>query len=105
MTMKLRFLSGVNFHERKFPSPWLVYLEKVATSKVFVRDCTMVPPYALLLFGGTLVVRHAERKLVVDGWIKFEADAKVGVLVKRARFHLERLAARGQDRAPPLTTI
>lgn len=34
------------------------YFEKVKTTKVYVRDCTMVTPYPLLLFGGEIVVKH-----------------------------------------------
>jgi hypothetical protein len=35
-----------------------MYFEKVKTTKVYVRDCTMVTPYPLLLFGGQIVVKH-----------------------------------------------
>jgi hypothetical protein len=28
------------------------------TSKVYIRDCTTVSPFALALFGGTLVLHH-----------------------------------------------
>ncbi len=44
--------SSVNFSCGKFESGWLAYSEIVETSKVFVRESSMVPVYAVLLFGG-----------------------------------------------------
>lgn len=39
---------------------------QVRTSKVFLRDSTMVSPYPLLLFGGELKVKHAQQLITVD---------------------------------------
>jgi ATP-dependent RNA helicase DHX29 len=39
--------------------PFLMFHEKVKTSRVFVRDSTVVAPAALLLFGGAIDVHHA----------------------------------------------
>ena len=50
--------ASVNFGIGKFDSGWLVYTEVVETSKVFVRECSMVPIYAMLLFGGELEVNR-----------------------------------------------
>jgi hypothetical protein len=38
--------------------PLKVFHEKVKTSQVYVRDGTVVSPFALLLFGGALTVEH-----------------------------------------------
>jgi ATP-dependent RNA helicase DHX57 len=43
---------SVNFACGKFESGWLAYSEIVETSRVFVRESSMVPVYAVLLFGG-----------------------------------------------------
>lgn len=43
---------SVNFDVGKFDSGWLVYTEMVATAKLYVRESSLVPVYALLLFGG-----------------------------------------------------
>ncbi|CAM9277213.1 unnamed protein product, partial [Phaeothamnion confervicola] len=51
--------SSVNFSTRDWSCPWLVYHERVQTSKVFIRDSTEVPAYALLLFGGEICVQAA----------------------------------------------
>lgn len=44
--------ASINYTTNDWSCPWLVYHERVRTSAVFVRDCTEVSPYALLLFGG-----------------------------------------------------
>ena len=55
------------------------------TSRLFVHDVTVIPPYSLLLFGGTIAIQHMEGTLSVDDWFKFTAPARVGVLVQRLR--------------------
>ena len=74
-----------------FESRWLVYYEKVLTSRVFLRDSTMVTPYPLLLFGGELKVRHAEHVVTVDGWIEFGAPPRTAVLFRQLRDELNKL--------------
>jgi ATP-dependent RNA helicase DHX57 len=44
--------ASVNAALGHFASPYLVYQEKVKTSRVFIRDCSMVPQLPLLLFSG-----------------------------------------------------
>ena len=76
---------------RSYRVPWLVYYQKVQTSKVFLRDATMVPAYAMLLFGGRIDVLHERGKIVVDKWMYFQAPARVGVLVRELRKSLDLL--------------
>ncbi|KAG6617899.1 ATP-dependent RNA helicase [Phytophthora cinnamomi] len=83
--------SSCNFSQTNYDSPWLLYTELVQTSKIFVRESTMVNPYALLLFGGRLEVIHEKNLLTLDGFIRFSAVARIGVLVKSIRQHLDRL--------------
>ncbi|XP_057710392.1 putative ATP-dependent RNA helicase DHX57 [Corythoichthys intestinalis] len=106
-TSELRFLtksdgcvqvhpSSVNYNVRKYPSPYLVYLEKVKTSRVFIRDCSTVSVYALVLFGGGAInVEMHKGQFVIsldDGWIRFAADShQVAELVKELRWELDRL--------------
>ncbi|KDO33210.1 hypothetical protein SPRG_02022 [Saprolegnia parasitica CBS 223.65] len=82
--------SSINFTLGQFESPWLMYTDLVQTSRLFVRQSTMVAPYALLLFGGALHVQHEKGLIVVDDWIRFNAVARIGVLVKSLRLHLDR---------------
>jgi ATP-dependent RNA helicase DHX57 len=83
--------SSCNFTQANYDSPWLLYTELVQTSKIFVRESTMVNPYALLLFGGHLEVVHEKNLLTLDGFIRFNAVARIGVLIKSIRQHLDRL--------------
>lgn len=62
---------------RHFESPYLVYHEKIKTSRVFIRDCSMVSVYPLVLFGGGQVhIQLLKGDFVIsldDGWIRFVA--------------------------------
>ena len=53
--------------------------------QVYVRDCTMVTPYPLLLFGGEIVVKHELMTICMDDWIEFRSPGKVAVLIKQLR--------------------
>jgi ATP-dependent RNA helicase DHX57 len=84
--------TSCNFQANQYDSPWLLYSDLVQTSKLFVRDSTMVHPYALLLFGDQLKVVHEQGELhLLEGWIRFKAVARIGVLIKSIRLHLDQL--------------
>lgn len=75
--------SSVNYSVRSFPSPYMVYQEKVRTSKVFFRDCTMVPVVPLVLFSGSdleVTVNNGNTFVTLEaGWILFQVEEhKVG---------------------------
>lgn len=44
--------SSVNYSVGYFSSPYLVFQEKIKTTRVFIREVTMVPMLALVLFSG-----------------------------------------------------
>ncbi|CAB0005176.1 unnamed protein product [Nesidiocoris tenuis] len=71
--------SSVNYEVTDYPSPYLVYQEKVKTAKVFIRDCTMVPILPLVLFSaGALKVELNCGEFLVsidDGWIIFNVSS------------------------------
>jgi ATP-dependent RNA helicase DHX57 len=71
----------------------MVYTEMMQTQKVYVRQCSSVPVYALLLFGGDLAVDHINSKIVIDEWAKVTASPKVGVLIRELRKRLDALLA------------
>ncbi|GCC31188.1 hypothetical protein chiPu_0009645 [Chiloscyllium punctatum] len=88
--------SSVNYQVRHFESPYLVYHEKVKTSRVFLRDCSMVSVYPLVLFGGGQVSVELERGQFIicldDGWIRFAAASpQIAELVKELRWELDQL--------------
>ncbi|XP_028844467.1 putative ATP-dependent RNA helicase DHX57 [Denticeps clupeoides] len=88
--------SSVNFTVRHYDSPYLVYHEKVRTSRIFIRDCSMVSVYPMVLFGGGQVnVKLQRGEFIVsldDGWIRFAAAShQVAELVKELRWELDQL--------------
>ncbi|KZV48665.1 hypothetical protein F511_10351 [Dorcoceras hygrometricum] len=80
--------SSVNSNQKAFQYPFLVFLEKVETKKVFLRDTTIVSPYSVLLFGGSLSVQHQTGRIIVDNWLTMEAPAQTAVLFKELRLTL-----------------
>ncbi|XP_068681408.1 putative ATP-dependent RNA helicase DHX57 isoform X2 [Montipora foliosa] len=87
---------SVNFQVNNFDSPYLVYHEKVKTSKVYIRDCSMVSMYALLLFCGDSLSLNLEKGVFVisidDGWIRFSASSRqIATLLQDLRMELDRL--------------
>ncbi|XP_075269515.1 putative ATP-dependent RNA helicase DHX57 isoform X3 [Opisthocomus hoazin] len=88
--------SSVNYQARHFESPYLVYHEKIKTSRVFIRDCSMVSVYPLVLLGGGQVHMQLQKGEFVisldDGWIRFVAAShQVAELVKELRCELDQL--------------
>ena len=73
--------ASVNFGVGRFESPFVAYMEKVQTSKIFLRDATMVSPYSVLFFGGKLGTDPLGGTISVDGWLKFRAPGRVAVLI------------------------
>ena len=81
--------TSVVFGCEKFATRFLVFHEKVKTTKVYLRDATLVTPYPLLLFGGKIKVDHERQVATCDGWIRFRASARVAVLFKNLRKELD----------------
>ncbi|KZT27687.1 P-loop containing nucleoside triphosphate hydrolase protein [Neolentinus lepideus HHB14362 ss-1] len=79
---------SVLFGATAWKSPFLTYFQKHMTTKLFLRDATEVPMYALLLFGGRLSVNHVGGGLTIasqDNAIKLKAWPRIGVLVNQLR--------------------
>ncbi|KAJ7446393.1 P-loop containing nucleoside triphosphate hydrolase protein [Mycena galericulata] len=79
---------SILFEVAQWKSPFLVYFHKHMTSKVFLRDATEIPLYAMLLFGGPVSVNHVAGGLTVgskDTWIRLKAWPRIGVLVNQLR--------------------
>ncbi|XP_038072636.1 putative ATP-dependent RNA helicase DHX57 [Patiria miniata] len=88
--------SSVNFQVRHYESPYLVFHEKIKTSKVYIRDCSMVSVYPLLLFGGCDLSINMDRGRFIisldEGWIRFNvATVEVAELVRELRLELDQL--------------
>ena len=85
--------TSVNFSAGKFESPWLLWTERVETSKIFLRQSSMISPYAILLFGGQLQVEHEAGLISLDGTWSFKAPARIGILIRELRDEVRGLLA------------
>ena len=72
-------------------SKYLVYHERVKTTRVYIRDATPVSPYALILFGGGRMKVEScprgsnESVLRLDGWLGFKCPRRDHLLVMELR--------------------
>ena len=87
--------SSTLFSTQTFPgnSVYLSYFNKMATSKVFVRELTPFNAYSALMFGGPVTLDTMGRGLLVDGWLRLRGWARIGVLVGRLREMLDAVLA------------
>ena len=89
--------SSVTVKSAYYENPYMVYHEKVKTSRVFVRELSMVPIYPMVLFGGGdgVKVQLQRGKFVLsmeEGWIKFVTEShEVAECLKEMRMELDRL--------------
>lgn len=94
--------ASVLFDTAAWKSSFLVYFHKYMSTKVFLRDATEVPLYALLLFGGQVSVNHVAGGISIvskDTQIKLKAWPRIGILVNQLRrlldVQLERCVEKG----------
>ena len=73
---------------------FVCFQDIMQTRKLYVRDATVVSPFALLLFGGALCVFHRQGVISVDEWLKFRIAAKPATLVKHLRAQMENMLLR-----------
>ena len=80
--------ASILFGESQWKSGLVVSFLRVATGKLYLRDVTEVPLYALLLFGGDIQINHVGGGLRVggrEGEIKLKAWPRIGILVQQLR--------------------
>ncbi|SLM38346.1 dead deah box helicase [Lasallia pustulata] len=88
--------SSTLFDAQSFPggAAYMSYFNKMATSKVFIRDLTPFNAYTLLLFSAPPRLDTLGRGLLVDNWLRLRGWARIGVLVSRLREMLDEVLAR-----------
>ena len=59
--------------------------------QVYVRQCSSIPKFALLMFGGKIAVQHKSSEIVLDQWATLQASPQIGVLVKEIRARVDQL--------------
>lgn len=80
--------SSVNSEVGHFSSPFLVYQEKVKTSRIFIRDCTMIALLPLILFSGRNIriqMHGGEFVIIIDDWIVMQAESLEVCIILRAK--------------------
>ncbi|GBP89895.1 Putative ATP-dependent RNA helicase DHX57 [Eumeta japonica] len=81
--------SSVNSTVGQFASPYLVYQEKVKTSRVFIRECSMVPQLPFVLFSAIELHNGTFTVSLEDGWIMFQVEKhEVAEMLKAIRVEL-----------------
>ncbi|XP_024004322.1 DExH-box ATP-dependent RNA helicase DExH4, chloroplastic [Eutrema salsugineum] len=81
--------TSINKNCKAFQYPFLVFFEKVESKKlVYLRDTTIVSPFSILLFGGSVDVHHQSGTVTIDGWLNLAAPAQTAVLFKELRLTL-----------------
>lgn len=96
--------SSLNAQVEKAESGLYVFLEKVDTSRLYIRETSRVPPAALLLFGATpseLVVERVKQtgRVELGGGVRVRASPQTTLLFKLLRRELDDLLVR-KARAP-----
>uniref|UniRef100_A0A7S1NQD1 DEAD-box helicase OB fold domain-containing protein n=1 Tax=Eutreptiella gymnastica TaxID=73025 RepID=A0A7S1NQD1_9EUGL len=67
---------------------WLVFFEKVRTHRVYLRDTSLVPAVAVLLFGPGLTAQYREKAVKVH-WARFVVSPRLAALVRALRRQLD----------------
>ncbi|KAL7570540.1 hypothetical protein ACA910_004312 [Epithemia clementina (nom. ined.)] len=89
--------SSVNAKKKQVQTgSWVVFYEKFGTpNRVSVSTTAFVHPLALLLFGGsTVVVKHLDRLVILDDWIRLPMGAQLGVILVDLRNQLDKMMER-----------
>ncbi|KAJ3180210.1 ATPdependent RNA helicase [Geranomyces variabilis] len=88
--------SSINYRKPHPNHSFLVYHEKVRTSKVYIRDASLVPPFALAFFAGAQLAWDGSQKRLNmdDGWIRFRTHSNIATVVQGARAALDELLAK-----------
>lgn len=75
---------------------FLTYYKKQSTGgKIYLHDCTMVPPIGVLLFSATggftgdLLISKSRKKVEIGGWIRFHIQELHVVLLKQLHAAVE----------------
>ncbi|XP_055911912.1 putative ATP-dependent RNA helicase DHX57 [Eupeodes corollae] len=88
--------SSVNSDVGNYQSPFLVFHEKIKTSKIYIRECSMVPMFPLVLFSGSdlRIELHGGEFLVLleEGWIILKAhNHEIAEMIQCLRIELFKL--------------
>lgn len=80
--------TSVNSNTGSFAFPFLVYQEKVKTSRIFIRDCTMITTISLVLFSGRKIriqMHGGAFLIIIDEWIVVQAESLEVIWLNNSR--------------------
>ena len=77
--------NSINFKKKGLDTEWVVFHEKFATRRVHICNTSLMHPFSILLFGGSVVVKHLERTVIVDNWIELKVAAQTGLMFRELR--------------------
>ncbi|XP_035900157.1 putative ATP-dependent RNA helicase DHX57 [Anopheles stephensi] len=88
--------SSVNASVGHFGSPFLVYQEKMKTSRIFIRETTMVPLLPMVLFSGSdlqIELHGGDFVILLEGgWLMLQAAThQIAEMVKFLRLELAKM--------------
>jgi len=81
--------SSVNYGKKSLPSEWMIFHEKFATGRTTVSATSPILPAGILLFGGEAVIKHVDRKVIINDWIEMEMAAQTAVSCRDLRRKLD----------------
>ena len=81
---------SINHNATGLEADWLVFHDKVKSTRVYLHDSTLITPYPLLLFGGAVTVNHATRRASLHGLgVEFVVAPRTAVVFKELRRHMD----------------
>lgn len=81
---------------------YVVYSQRLQTSKPYLLDTTVVSPLALLLFGGRVKLAYNRMGVIMDSWAPFKMTENAALCVNAIRREVDALllgSVRGETRA------
>ncbi|KAG2222294.1 hypothetical protein INT45_006973 [Circinella minor] len=90
-------LSGMKIHpssmlfgrQRMLSSDFLVYNTVVMNGEqIYLWEATTIDPVAVMLLAADLEIKHKQRRVILDGWMKFDCFARSAALLKFLRTEL-----------------
>ncbi|KAI8139726.1 P-loop containing nucleoside triphosphate hydrolase protein [Fennellomyces sp. T-0311] len=87
--MKIHPSSMLFGRQRILSSDFLVYNTVVMNGdQVFLWESTTVDPVAVVLLAADMEIKHKQRRVILDGWIKLDCFARSAALLKFLRIEL-----------------
>eukprot|EP01135_Chromosphaera_perkinsii_P008198 Nk52_evm20s1178 gene=Nk52_evmTU20s1178 len=78
---------------RKDCTQWFVYLGKVKTKRLFVREISFVNPLSIILLGGDLEFFPDNQTIVIGGSVELKCPIKTAAILAELRKELDTLLA------------